>query len=43
MEVEAKTPASSSAENQPRAQRTKAAALRCAMATPLGRPVEPEV
>ena len=42
-DVAASTPASSSSENTPRAQRTIATALRCSIATPFGRPVEPEV
>ena len=43
MEVAARTPAKSSAEKTWRAQRTRVAALRCWIATPFGRPVEPEV
>ena len=43
IEVEARTPAISSAEKCPAAQRSMATALRWVMATPLGRPVEPEV
>src|SRR5579864_2987622 len=43
IEVAAKTPARSATENVRRAQATRAAALRCSIATPLGRPVEPEV
>ncbi len=43
IEVAANTPARSAGENVRWAQATRAAALRCSMATPLGRPVEPEV
>ena len=43
MEVAARTPASSSGENVSRPQAHRATALRCSMATALGRPVEPEV
>ncbi len=42
-EVEASTPARSAAGNTVRAQWAKATALRCSIATPFGRPVEPEV
>ena len=43
IEVEAKTPANSCGVKTPSAQRRKAPPLRCSIATPLGRPVEPEV
>src|ERR1700674_5444121 len=43
IEVPAKTPARSAGENVRCAQATRAAALRCSMAPPFGRPVEPEV
>jgi hypothetical protein len=43
MEVAASTPLRSSSEKTWRAQRAKATALPCSRATPLGRPVEPEV
>ena len=43
MEVEARTPARSAAGNERCAQATIATALRCSIATPLGRPVEPDV
>ncbi len=43
MDVEASTPAISCGVNVSWAQAIRAEALRCSMATPLGRPVEPEV
>ena len=43
MEVEAKTPANTSGVNTSRAQCKSVTALWCSIATPLGRPVEPEV
>ena len=43
MEVEARTPASSSSVKTSADQRRKIAALACAMATPFGGPVEPDV
>src|ERR1700687_4645356 len=43
IEVPAKTPARSAGGDVRGAQATRAAALRCSMATPFGRPVEPEV
>ncbi len=43
IEVEARTPASSAGVNVSPAQRSSATALRWVIATPFGRPVEPEV
>ena len=43
IDVEASTPAISASENTSRDQGTSATAVRCSIATPLGRPVEPEV
>jgi hypothetical protein len=43
IEVENRTPSRSRGAKTSRAQWTKRRALRCSMATPLGRPVEPEV
>jgi hypothetical protein len=43
IDVAASTPAISASENTPLDQGTRAAAVRCSIATPLGRPVEPEV
>ena len=43
IEVEASMPESSRSEYSRRAQATIATALRCSIATALGRPVEPEV
>ena len=43
IEVEASTPASSPGRKDSRDQCSRATALRCSIATPLGRPVEPEV
>ena len=42
-EVERSTPSRSARWNDAAAQRRNAAALRCSICTPLGRPVEPEV
>ena len=42
-DVAASTPARSAAGKTVRAQWAKATALRCSIATPFGRPVEPEV
>ncbi len=42
-EVAASMPDRSSGRKTPRAQRSSSTALACSMATPLGRPVEPEV
>jgi hypothetical protein len=42
-EVAARTPERSSAPKTCRPQQARATALRCSIATPLGRPVEPEV
>jgi len=42
-DVDAITPASSASVNTVRAHAMNATALRCAMATPFGRPVDPEV
>jgi hypothetical protein len=43
IEVEARTPESAAAGKTSRAQSTRATALACSIATPLGRPVDPEV
>ncbi len=43
IDVEKSNPPSSSSENRVRSQLTRATALRCSTATPLGRPVDPEV
>ena len=43
IEVEASTPARSAAAKASRAQCIRSTAERCSTATPLGRPVEPEV
>ncbi len=43
MEVEARTPARASAGKAERAQSIRSTGARCSRATPLGRPVEPEV
>jgi hypothetical protein len=43
IDVEPSTPVISASENTSRDQGTSREAVRCSMATPLGRPVEPEV
>src|SRR4028119_1227592 len=43
IEVEARTPARASAGKAARAQHIRSTGARCSRATPLGRPVEPEV
>ncbi len=43
IDVEPSIPAISASENTPYDHGTRAAAVRCSMATPFGRPVEPEV